>query len=242
MMAAGNHTAPGEFEKLYLRLREKEGRIYSDEEVAQLPAIKEAHPHHKEWLARKESAQKLINYLKKKKKATEILEIGCGNGWLSAKLAGLKGSMVTGIDINRNELEQAKRVFSHISNIQFIHGGIEELKAGELEFDVIVIAAAVQYFPSLEKLFKPIMGCLGRSGEIHIIDSHFYPLAELSAAKERSLLYYEAAGFPEMANWYFHHSFDELEQFDYSILYDPDSLFNRFLRNKNPFYWVRINT
>jgi ubiquinone/menaquinone biosynthesis C-methylase UbiE len=239
-MTADNHIVPGEFEKLYLELRQKEGRVYSDEEVAQLPGIRETHPHYKEWQTRKESAQKLINYIKKRKDVTEILEIGCGNGWLSAQLSGIKESMVTGIDINRNELEQARRVFSHIPNIQFIYGEINDLKEGEIEFDIVVIAAAIQYFPSLAKIIKPVMKYLSQTGEIHIIDSHFYTLAELSAAKERSLLYYESMGFPEMAGRYFHHSLDELDLFNYSILYYPDSLFNKFLRNKNPFYWIRI--
>ena len=77
-------------------------------------------------------------------------------------------------------------------------------------------------------------------GEIHIIDSHFYPLADLSEAKHRSVLYYESAGFPEMATYYFHHSLDDLQDFNYSILYDPKNLFHKFSPTKNPFYWICI--
>lgn len=233
-----NHIRSAEFEKSYLQLRQKEGRVYTDKEVAQLPAVAETNPHYNEWQLRKESSEKLINYIKKRKKETDILEIGCGNGWLSAKLAGIKGSMVTGIDINSHELDQAKRVFKHIPNLQFSYGSINDLV--KMEFDVIVLAAAIQYFPLLQDLLTPAMKCLAQNGEIHIIDSHFYSLAELGEAKQRSRNYFESAGFPEMTNLYFHHSLAELDPLDYSVLYDPDSLFNRFLRNRNPFYWIRI--
>jgi ubiquinone/menaquinone biosynthesis C-methylase UbiE len=229
-----------DFEKLYTRLRQKEGRIYTDKEVARLPRVTDTHAHYKEWQLRKESSEKLVDYLKKRKGPVNILETGCGNGWLSARLAGIKGSRVTGIDINKTELDQARRVFNHIPNLQFKYAGINELKEGEIEFDVIVFAAAIQYFPSLKKIITAAMKYLSKNGEIHIIDSPFYTLSELGAARERSLLYYESAGFPEMSNCYFHHNLDDLEQYSYSILYDPNSLFNRFLRNKNPFPWIRI--
>jgi ubiquinone/menaquinone biosynthesis C-methylase UbiE len=234
------HIVSGDFESLYTQLRQKEGRIYTDKEVAKLPQISETHTHYKEWQLRKESSKKLIDYLKKRKSPINILEAGCGNGWLSAKLSAIKGSSVTGIDINTVELDQAKRVFDHIPGLQFKYGSINELKEGETEFDVIVFAAAIQYFHPLKKIIGAAMKYLSHTGEIHIIDSPFYTLSELGAARERSFLYYESAGFPDMANCYFHHNLDDLDQYNYSILYDPTSLFNRFLRNKNPFYWIRI--
>ena len=87
MNSLGQHITPVDFESLYIQLREKEGRIYPDEEVAQLPVTSSTHPHYKEWLIRKESSQKLVSWLKKKKKPLDMLEIGCGNGWLSHKLS-----------------------------------------------------------------------------------------------------------------------------------------------------------
>jgi SAM-dependent methyltransferase len=229
---------PGDFEKLYLQLRQKEGRVYSDEEVANLPGIRAPHPHSKEWELRRQSSQKLIDYLNKRKKESDILEIGCGNGWLAAKLSALKGSMVTAIDINSSELAQARRVFKHIPNLQFSYGSIHELV--KMEFDVIVLAASIQYFATLEEVLMPALKCLGQHGEIHIIDSHFYSGEELVPARQRTGNYFESAGFPEMAKLYFHHSLAGLDQFNYSIMYDPHSLYNRFLRKRNPFYWIRI--
>lgn len=235
-----HHTRTFDFESLYSQLRQKEGRIYSDKEVAELPSINSSHPHYEEWQLRKESSQKLVDYLKKRKKSIDILEIGCGNGWLSHRLAAIHGSKVIGMDINFTEIQQAATVFQGVSNLHFIYGNVEAGLFRDNQFDIIVFAASIQYFPLLNKTIGDITSLLKTDGEIHIIDSHFYPLSELSAAKQRSVLYYQAAGFPEMASLYFHHSFDDLEPYNYSMLYDPNSIFNRFLRNKNPFPWILI--
>ena len=240
MTDTGNHIAPSDFETLYIRLREQEGRMYTDEELLSLPEISTTHFHCEEWRIRKNSSQKLIAHLKKKNKPLEILEIGCGNGWLSRNLSTIPGSRVIGTDINFTEIQQAARVFQDVPNLHFMYVHIEPGVFKEKKFDSIVFAASIQYFPSLSEIIKKTLRLLKPGGEIHIIDSHFYPLADISEAKHRSVLYYESAGFPEMAAYYFHHSLDELEDFKYSILYDPQKLLYKFSPNKNPFYWICI--
>ena len=140
---------PDDFEKLYITLREKEGRVYSDEEVKALPEIRETHPHYNEWQIRKQSSLRLISYLQKKQQALKILEVGCGNGWLSHRLSGIQRSHVIGSDINFTEIQQAAGVFQNISNLHFIYGHIESEIFEERQFDVIVFAASIQYFTSL---------------------------------------------------------------------------------------------
>jgi len=240
MTETGKHIMPSDFETLYIRLREQEGRIYSDEELAQLPEISRSHSHYEEWRIRKDSSQKLITYLKKKNKQLDILEIGCGNGWLSRKLSTIQDSKVIGTDINFTEIQQAARVFQNVLNLHFMYVHVEAGVFKEKKFDCIVFAASVQYFSSLSDTVKKTLRLLKPGGEIHILDSHFYSLDDISEAKHRSVLYYESAGFPEMAAYYFHHSLNELHDFNYSILYDPKNLLNKFIPNKNPFYWICI--
>jgi ubiquinone/menaquinone biosynthesis C-methylase UbiE len=232
----------GDFEKLYTQLRQREGRIYTDIEVVNLPEINLTHPHYKEWQIRKESSHKLVDHLKKRKQPLDILEIGCGNGWLCHRLAKIPESKVIGVDINFAEVQQAARVFYYNPNLHFIYGDAETGLFEDHQFDIIVFAASIQYFPSLSNPINNALRLLKSNGNIHIIDSPFYTLAELAAARQRSFLYYKQAGFPEMASQYFHHSLDELEQYNYSLHYDPNSLFNKFLRNKNPFHWICIKS
>ncbi|HLF46409.1 MAG TPA: class I SAM-dependent methyltransferase [Chitinophagaceae bacterium] len=234
------NTGSCKFEEIYLRLRQKEGRVYSDEEVAHLPEIHATHPHQQEWKLRKNSAEKLLKYLQQKKQALKILEVGSGNGWLSAKLASDPSHHVTGIDINSIELQQAKRVFQHKQNIEFFNCSLRDDLLKDCYFDLIVFAASIQYFSSLREIIQEALHHLLRDGEIHILDSAFYRQNELAAARRRSGDYYDATGFPEMTGHYFHHCLDEIKIFNYTLLYNPDAITRFLIKNKSPFYWVSI--
>ena len=161
----------GEFADQYLELRLKEKRLYSDEEVKQLPLIRRSHPHFSEWKIRKKSARRLFRYLKKKKRPLKILEIGCGNGWLSAFLAKHPSFEVIGSDINRFEIEQAERVFKS-RNLKFILSQPDNILLND-KYDIILFAASIQYFSPLKKITELALSALNTGGEIHFIDTHF---------------------------------------------------------------------
>ena len=230
-----------DFSSQYLLLRKKEGRIYSDEQVANLPEINKQHQYYNEWEIRKNSSSRLKKYLTNKKRSLRILETGSGNGWLSAKLSEIPLAHVTGIDINSEELNQARRVFTQIDNLEFFNCSLQDEAISNRQFDIIIFAASIQYFPLLKKILNDAMSHLKPEGEIHIIDTNFYKENELQEARQRSMDYFNAIGFPEMAEQYFHHSLDELRSFNYRMLYDPNSIINRFKKNKNPFYWFCVN-
>lgn len=237
-----NHSGNSEpsFESLYQQIRKKENRFYSDEELVLLPEISDKHQYAKEWRVRKQSAQRMIQYFMQKKKKLDILEVGCGNGWLSAKLATIPSAFVTGIDINCIEIAQAKRVFNEIKNLQFEYGSITENAFQERQFDMIIFAASIQYFQAFREIILQALSLLRLNGEIHILDSHFYSKNELNAARLRSKEYFEKMGIPEMSRYYFHHSTDELKMFDSKILYSPNLVKKIIYKNYNPFYWVCI--
>jgi ubiquinone/menaquinone biosynthesis C-methylase UbiE len=228
------------FSELYLTVRKKEGRIYSDEEASKLPNLRPQHLHFDEWLIRGRNCKKLLAYLKKKNRQLHILEAGCGNGWLAAQVSRIHSVSVTGLDLNTTELEQAKRVFRHIPNLHFEFGDVQSLESKENKFDIILFAASIQYFKSIREIISIAMQHLNENGEIHILDSHFYRPAELAAARERTRVYYESLGLPELTNHYFHHCLEDLQHMAYTKLHDPTSFLNRLLSDKNPFYWICV--
>ena len=233
-------SLPGlNFEEVYIASRSSENRLYQDEQVGQLPFIAPAHVHYHEWEVRRRSSERLINYLKKKKKSLSILEVGCGNGWLSARMAALGNSIVTGTDINSIELNQARRVFAGVTNLHFEARGVKDLHP-DRKFDIVVFAASVQYFPSLDRIIPDTLSILKPDGEIHILDTHFYYPDGMDLARKRSLEYYHSIGFDGMAEFYFHHSIDSLKRFKHKIIFNPYSLKNRIFRKIDPFPWVRI--
>jgi ubiquinone/menaquinone biosynthesis C-methylase UbiE len=229
-----------DFGDLYIDVRYKEKRVLSDGQVMFLPEIEANHIHFKEWQTRKRSAQRLMDYLREKSKPLNILEIGCGNGWLSSKLLTIKNSKVTGLDINEPEIMQAKRVFQK-DNLEFICGSFESRMFLNERFDVILFAASIQYFPSIKNILDGAFSCLNKNGEIHIMDTNFYTPNEVTNAAQRTKEYYAMLGYPEMAAHYFHHSINDLQPFNYKILFNPKRLINK-IGKKDPFYWVVINS
>jgi SAM-dependent methyltransferase len=228
-----------EFERLYLAVRDKEQRVYTDTQLKLLPRIDPGHLHAGEWQVRERSANRLMTYLGKKRKPLNILEIGCGNGWLSAKLAGLKNTRVTGLDINGVEINQAKRVFTR-PNLEFIACSFSPEMFTRAKFDVIVFAASFQYFSDPVVIISEAFKALNADGEIHLTDTHFYKPAAQQEAGRRTLHYYMNLGYPEMAANYHHHSPGFLQEFNHRILYTPRNLVNR-LWKRDPFYWIRIH-
>ena len=237
-----NAAAPGKtFEKMYVASRRKESRIYSDDQVVLLPFIESSHVHYHEWQVRKRSASRLFKYLENKNVPLSILEVGCGNGWLSASLAELKNSKVTGIDINKVELDQAKKVFRDRANMNFTEGGLESVFFDK-KFDVIIFAASIQYFPFFDQVIGKALSLLNQKGEIHILDSQFYHNKDLEQARLRSQFYYSSIGFGEMAKFYFHHGMNSIKGFRYKLLYNPSNIKNRIFSKRDPFPWIRIST
>ncbi|RPI24589.1 MAG: SAM-dependent methyltransferase, partial [Chloroflexota bacterium] len=97
---------------LYLRVREREGRLYPDEIVRRLPDIPADHPLANEWHLRASSSARLIRYLERLGRPLAVLELGCGNGWLSAQAAHTPEAQIWGLDRYTCELVQAARLFA----------------------------------------------------------------------------------------------------------------------------------
>jgi SAM-dependent methyltransferase len=228
---------------LYLRVREKEGRLYSDDIVAHLPLLPNGGTLADEWRARSASASRLTQYLSYQNTQLSILDLGCGNGWLS-NLLSKSGHRVLGVDQNRYEIKQAARLFSPNPCLFFIETNIFSAPFIAGTFDVIVLASVIQYFHDLPAVLKVLLRYLKPQGEIHIMDSPFYSDQEVQAAVHRSQQYYLSLGFPEMAGYYFHHHLSDLDSFNSKWLYDPQSHIYRLKRLlgrvDSPFPWIRI--
>ncbi len=187
----------------YHAARQREGRLLADEVVRDLPYSGDRTPHPEEWRVRARSLKRAVRILRDRPRT--LLEVGCGNGWLSAKLSA-EGHTVTGLDTGSLELEQARRVFKD-RPITWTLGDpwVHDLPAHG--YDLIVFAASIQYFPDLPALLKRCHELLMDRGEILVVDSQFYTArAAAERARSRSVMYYTSIGAPEMANHYHHHT------------------------------------
>ena len=231
------------FEKLYLQVRKKGGRLYSDDEVKLLPYASKRNPHKQEWALKTKSFLRFKKYLSQKKSGLNILDLGCGNGWLTGQLAKEFRHNYFCIDINLTELEQAARVFKD-DNIKFIYANILTTTLPANTFSLVIINSALQYFHNIPLLMKELFFISKPSAEIHIIDTPFYRASELIHEKKKTLKYYHSIGFPDMVNKYSHHSADELKYLRFKYLYNPNLMKNKlsnFIFEKDsPFPWIVV--
>lgn len=234
-------AAPSSFEEFYIDIREKEGRVLSDEAVRALP-VSPLPAYRQEWAYRRYSADIFLQYLKKQSRGT-VLDLGCGNGWFSNLLTLGNSNTVLGLDINMAELQQAARLFAN-DHCRFAYGDIFEADIPAATFQYIVIDSAVQYFPDLPRLLHKLLTLLKPNGEIHIFDSPFYRVAEIPAAALRTKAYYEKSGTPEMAAFYHHHSREELNAFQWKLMYDPQHWWQTIKRKTGLptaiFPWIKV--
>ena len=230
--------------KIYIELRKKEGRLYSDEQLKKLPYLKLGNQLDKEWKVRSKTFENLLKYFRRKIDL-KVLEVGCGNGWLSNGISLNTNNYVVGLDLNEIELKQAAEVFIQNKKLVFAYGDIFENIFPPASFDAVIFASSVQYFQNLTELINRVFHFLKEKCEIHIIDSNFYTSAEINAAKKRTEKYYEDLGFPEMIKYYHHHLWEDLKDFNFSIQ-NQKSIFltkikNKVFKNKTiVFPWIKI--
>lgn len=238
MKAIKEYTKPNsDFARNYLAVREKEGFLVTDELLKELPLIGESHPQSYPWKLRKVNSDKFCDYIRQNDSLGFILELGCGNGWFTNKIAESTKAAVLGMDINMPELEQANRVFRK-ENIEFAYGDIFETKFPN-KFDLIVMNAAVQYFPDFEKLMNKLKDCLNAKGEIHIVDSFFYKNSkEIERAKKSTEEYYSNIDEIGMKDYYFHHRIKDLN--DFEVMSDKLKWLRFLSKNRSPFGWFRF--
>lgn len=231
------------FETLYLQVRKKEKRLYSDDEVKLLPYASKRNLHKNEWALRTKSFLRFKKYLSQKKSKLNILDLGCGNGWFTGQLAKEFHHNYFCVDVNLSELEQAARVFDN-DNITFIYADIAETALPTNTFNMIILNSTLQYFPNVSSLMKELFFISKSYVEIHIIETPFYSENEIMKARNRAQKHYLSIGHPAMASRYFHHSIDELKYLRYSYLYNPDSLKNKFsnfiFEKDSPFPWIVV--
>lgn len=88
---------------------------------------------------------------------TKVLDVACGTGYFCI-LAAKRGGEVTGIDMARNLLEQARRdAKEHGVNIQFDEGDAESLPYEDNSFDVVTSMIGAMFAPQPGKVASELL-------------------------------------------------------------------------------------
>ena len=190
---------------LYAAVRASERRLLSDDQVRELPSARDLW-NAREWAIRARSMVRLKNVLKSQGTGLQVLEVGCGNGWLSGNLQR-DGHHVLGLDPFTEEVEQAARVFPQ--GPAFALGDLLSTTIPVAVFDSVLFPASIQYFKDPVAAITKARMHLKPGGTIHVLDSVIYASErEAHQANMRSSIYFSGIGVPKMASHYYGHCLD----------------------------------
>lgn len=221
---------PWRHEAPYLRTREREGRLLSLEAIRRLPWAAPGDPDAALWKQRAETSSRVVRRLMSRG-ARRVLDLGCGYGWLSARLAREGNMQVVAVEAIPAELERAREAFGDVPNIEWICVDVFDRTWTPEAFDAVVLCASIQYFESLPALVDRLSRLLHKSGEILVFDSPLWRRREVEAARFRSQRYYASRGLPELAAAFHHHAREDLDALGAVWHYLPDSWWSRAQRH-----------
>ena len=109
------------------------------------------------------------------KEGGRILDIGCGRGRIASHMAAETGAHVTGMNIDTNQLEAAKRfaVGKNLTQqVNFIQGDLNKLPLpfADASLDGVYQVQVFSYSKDLEKMFADIYRVLKPGGRVACLD------------------------------------------------------------------------
>jgi S-adenosylmethionine-diacylgycerolhomoserine-N-methlytransferase len=114
----------------------------------------------------------IVNLISNEKPKGNLLEIGCGTGYLLKKLSKLSDLELTGIDLSLDMLNKAKE--KNLDNVRFIESNMMDFDTEE-KFDIILLSyvftldlrSVTNQLNKIKRLLKP-------DGSLFIVDFHRY--------------------------------------------------------------------
>lgn len=104
-----------------------------------------------------------------------IIDIGCGNGLLTAELARAVGptGKIIGVDPSKDMLEAAKDRCQGYENVEFAEGAADNLPISDGIADKAVSVQVFEYIEDIGSALDDAMRCLKPGGRLVISDLHF---------------------------------------------------------------------
>lgn len=117
----------------------------------------------------------LIKYVWRIEQPINLIDYGCGYGFLGAKLLPMlpEGSTYTGVDKNGELLRQAKQLFANSPYpTEFIQGDIEESPISGM-YDVATCHALLLHLTDPERAIRKMIGSVAEGGKVICFEPHW---------------------------------------------------------------------
>jgi ubiquinone/menaquinone biosynthesis C-methylase UbiE len=113
------------------------------------------------------------------KPGDRILDLGCGTGWASRRLARIASSgEVVGIDVADEMLRRAEQQSGGIENVRYCWGSAEKIPASDNSFDKVLSVESFYYYADQGKALDELRRVLVPGGSLFILinlykDNHY---------------------------------------------------------------------
>lgn len=111
----------------------------------------------------------------------DILEVGCGTGWMCSRMSPF--GRVTGTDLSNQVLEGSQRRWP---DVKFVAGDFLSVDLGREAFDVIVTLEVLSHVPDHAAFLRRIAGLLRPGGHVMIATQNRFVLERWSEVAPRS--------------------------------------------------------
>ena len=120
--------------------------------------------------------------------ADRILDLGCGTGWASRRMAKVAAEVV-GLDVADEMLRRAERLSSAFPNIRYVWGSAESIPAADNSFSKVLSVESFYYYADQGKALDEVRRVMAPGGKLFILinlykDNH-YSLRWVSELKVR---------------------------------------------------------
>src|SRR5882672_3248001 len=113
------------------------------------------------------------------KPADRVLDLGCGTGWASRRLAWIvSAGEVVGLDVADEMLRRAEQTSAGINNLRFVWGSAESIPAKDNSFDKVLSVESFYYYADQGKALDELLRVIAPGGRLFILinlysDNHY---------------------------------------------------------------------
>ena len=161
-----------------------------------------------------------------------VLDLGCGTGWATRRLAGLvSNGLAVGVDISDEMVRLARRDSVELENVLFVTGAADQIPWQENFFSLLLSVDSAYYWPDLERAAGEIFRVMSPGGRAFVLLT-FYRENPLSLRWQQ--LYPAPVALKGAAEWAGIFANAGFEPVEVSQTPDPDPVGNDF--QPNPWY------
>lgn len=106
-----------------------------------------------------------------------VLDLGCGTGWASRRMARVAGEIV-GLDVADEMLRRAEKSSSAFKNIRYVWGSAESIPAADNYFSKVLSVESFYYYADQGKALDELRRVIAPGGKLFILinlykDNHY---------------------------------------------------------------------